>query len=159
MSKLRLKIIFKSIFGITGQSKIIKRKNKCIEHIFIYGFQNCDHSHIQKYFETLRIKELNYYLFLIYSNLIELIEDVVIINYKLISKVKLDIQSMLSNKKRSLKSKCKKRNNFSICYIDTNSRWLNVCLSYLIGIHIINNFCMLKQQTFNDIFYVYNGVI
>ena len=90
MSKLKLMTVVGTRPEIIRLSEVIKKCDKYFDHILVHTGQNYDYSLNQVFFEDLGLREPDYYLNVVGSNLGETMGNIISSSYKLMCEVKPD---------------------------------------------------------------------
>ncbi|WP_342547340.1 UDP-N-acetylglucosamine 2-epimerase (non-hydrolyzing) [Paenibacillus sp. FSL P2-0089] len=122
MSKLKLMTILGTRPEIIRLSEVIKKCDMYFEHILVHTGQNYDYSLNQIFFEDLGLREPDYYLSAVGSDLGETIGNIISKSYKVLSEVKPDALLILGDTNSALSAISAKRLKIPIFHMEAGNR-------------------------------------
>ena len=128
MSKLKLMTIVGTRPEIIRLSEVIKKCDKYFDHILVHTGQNYDYNLNQVFFEDLGLREPNYYLNVVGSNLGETMGNIISSSYKLMCEVKPDAVLVLGDTNSCLSVISAKRLHIPIFHMEAGNRCFDECL-------------------------------
>jgi UDP-N-acetyl-L-fucosamine synthase len=122
MSKLKLMTILGTRPEIIRLSEVIKKCDMYFDHILVHTGQNYDYSLNQIFFEDLGLREPDYYLSAVGSDLGETIGNIISKSYKVLSEVKPDALLILGDTNSALSAISAKRLKIPIFHMEAGNR-------------------------------------
>lgn len=122
MSKLKVMTILGTRPEIIRLSEVIKKCDMYYDHILVHTGQNYDYSLNQIFFEDLGLREPDYYLSAVGSDLGETIGNIISKSYKVLSEVKPDALLILGNTNSALSAISAKRLKIPIFHMEAGNR-------------------------------------
>lgn len=122
MSKLKLLTILGTRPEIIRLSEVIKKCDMYFDHILVHTGQNYDYSLNQIFFEDLGLREPDYYLSAVGSDLGETIGNIISKSYKVLSEVKPDALLILGDTNSALSAISAKRLKIPIFHMEAGNR-------------------------------------
>ena len=120
--KLKLMTILGTRPEIIRLSEIIKKCDKYFEHILVHTGQNWDYTLNQIFFEDLGLREPDFYLGAVGTNLGETIGNIIAKSYKLLAEVKPDALLILGDTNSALSAISAKRLKIPIFHMEAGNR-------------------------------------
>ncbi|MCI8327966.1 MAG: UDP-N-acetylglucosamine 2-epimerase (non-hydrolyzing) [Lachnospiraceae bacterium] len=128
MSKLRLMTIVGTRPEIIRLAAVIKKCDTYFEQILVHTGQNYDYCLNQVFFDDLGLREPNYYLEAVGSDLGETIGNIIAKSYKLMVEVKPDALLILGDTNSCLSAISAKRLHIPIFHMEAGNRCFDECL-------------------------------
>ncbi len=128
MNKIKLMTIIGTRPEIIRLSETIKLCDQYFDHILVHTGQNYDYSLNQVFFENLGLREPNYYLNSVGSNLGETIGNIIAKAYELMLEVKPDALLILGDTNSCLSAIAAKRLHIPIFHVEAGNRCKDECL-------------------------------
>ncbi|MEK4514282.1 UDP-N-acetylglucosamine 2-epimerase (non-hydrolyzing) [Paenibacillus sp. FSL H8-0122] len=122
MSKLKLMTILGTRPEIIRLSEVIKKCDMYFDHILVHTGQNYDYSLNQIFFKDLGLREPDYYLSAVGSDLGETIGNIISKSYKVLSEVKPDALLILGDTNSALSAISAKRLKIPIFHMEAGNR-------------------------------------
>lgn len=122
MRKLKVMTVIGTRPEIIRLSEVIKKCDKYFEHILVHTGQNYDYTLNQIFFEDLGLRQPDYYLDAVGSDLGETIGNIIAKSYKLISEVKPDAFLVLGDTNSALAAISAKRLKVPIFHMEAGNR-------------------------------------
>ncbi len=122
MKKLKVMTVIGTRPEIIRLSEVIKKCDKYFEHILVHTGQNYDYTLNQIFFEDLGLRQPDYYLDAVGSDLGETIGNIIAKSYKLISEVKPDAFLVLGDTNSALAAISAKRLKVPIFHMEAGNR-------------------------------------
>ena len=122
MSKLKLMTIVGTRPEIIKMSAIIKKCDKYFDHVLVHTGQNYDYQLNQVFFNDLGLREPDYYLGVVGSDLGETMGNVISKSYKLLSEVKPDAIIVLGDTNSCLCVLAAKRLHIPVFHMEAGNR-------------------------------------
>jgi UDP-N-acetylglucosamine 2-epimerase (non-hydrolysing) len=122
MKKLKLMTILGTRPEIIRLSEVIKKCDKYFEHILVHTGQNWDYTLNQIFFEDLGLRQPDYYLDAVGSDLGETIGNIISKSYKVLSEVKPDALLILGDTNSALSAISAKRLKVPIFHMEAGNR-------------------------------------
>ena len=128
MSKLKLMTIVGTRPEIIRLSEVIKKCDKYFDQMLVHTGQNYDYSLNQVFFEDLGLREPNFYLDAVGSDLGETIGNIIAKSYKLMVEQKPDALLILGDTNSCLSAIAAKRLHIPIFHMEAGNRCKDECL-------------------------------
>ena len=128
MSKLKLMTIVGTRPEIIRLSEVIKKNDQYFEQILVHTGQNYDYNLNQVFFDDLGLREPDYYLNAVGSDLGETIGNIIAKSYKLMTEVKPDALLILGDTNSCLSAISAKRLHIPIFHMEAGNRCFDECL-------------------------------
>lgn len=128
MSKLKLMTIVGTRPEIIRLAAVIKCADKYFNHILVHTGQNYDYNLNQVFFEDLGLREPDYYLNVVGSNLGETMGNVIAKSYTLMQEVKPDAVLVLGDTNSCLSVISAKRLHIPTFHMEAGNRCFDECL-------------------------------
>lgn len=128
MTKLKLMTIVGTRPEIIRLSEVIKKNDQHFEQILVHTGQNYDYNLNQVFFDDLGLREPDYYLNAVGSNLGETIGNIIAKSYKLMTEVKPDALLILGDTNSCLSAISAKRLHIPIFHMEAGNRCFDECL-------------------------------
>lgn len=128
MSKLKLMTIIGTRPEIIRLSEVIKKNDLYFEQILVHTGQNYDYNLNQVFFDDLGLREPDYYLDAVGSDLGETIGNIIAKSYKLMTEVKPDALLILGDTNSCLSAISAKRLHIPIFHMEAGNRCFDECL-------------------------------
>lgn len=122
MHKLKLMTILGTRPEIIRLSEVIKKCDKYFDHILVHTGQNWDYTLNQIFFEDLCLREPDYYLESVGSDLGETIGNIISKSYKILSELKPDAILILGDTNSALSAIAAKRLKIPIFHMEAGNR-------------------------------------
>lgn len=122
MSKLKLMTILGTRPEIIRLSEVIKKADKYFEHVLVHTGQNWDYTLNQIFFDELGLREPDYYLEAVGSDLGETIGNIIAKSYKILADVKPDALLILGDTNSALSAISAKRLKIPIFHMEAGNR-------------------------------------
>lgn len=122
MKKLKLMTIVGTRPEIIKMSAIIKKSDKYFDHILVHTGQNYDYNLNEVFFRDLGLREPDYYLGVVGSNIGETMGNVISKSYNLMSEVKPDAVIVLGDTNSCLSIISAKRLKIPIFHMEAGNR-------------------------------------
>lgn len=120
--KLKLMTIVGTRPEIIRLSEVIKKCDKYFDHILVHTGQNYDYTLNQIFFEDLKLRQPDYYLDSVGSDLGETIGNIIAKSYKLMSEIKPDAMLVLGDTNSALSAISAKRLKIPIFHMEAGNR-------------------------------------
>lgn len=128
MSKLKLMTVVGTRPEIIRLSEVIKKCDKYFEQLLVHTGQNYDYTLNQVFFDDLKLREPDYYLEAVGSDLGETIGNIVAQSYKLMVAEKPDALLILGDTNSCLCAIAAKRLHIPIFHMEAGNRCFDECL-------------------------------
>lgn len=128
MSKLKLMTIIGTRPEIIRLSEVIKKCDKYFEQILVHTGQNYDYTLNQIFFENLKLRQPDYFLEAVGSDLGETIGNIIAKSYKLMAEVQPDALLILGDTNSCLSAIAAKRLHIPIFHMEAGNRCKDECL-------------------------------
>lgn len=128
MSKLKLMTIVGTRPEIIRLSAVIKKCDIYFKQILVHTGQNYDYNLNQVFFEDLGLREPDYYLNAVGTDLGETIGNIIAKSYKLMNEVKPDALLILGDTNSCLSAISAKRLHIPIFHMEAGNRCFDECL-------------------------------
>lgn len=128
MNKLKLMTIIGTRPEIIRLSEVIKKCDKYFDQILVHTGQNYDYTLNQIFFEDLNLREPDYYLDSVGSDLGETIGNIISKSYKLMCEVNPDALLILGDTNSCLSAISAKRLHIPIFHMEAGNRCFDECL-------------------------------
>ena len=128
MNKLKLMTIIGTRPEIIRLSEVIKKNDKYFDQILVHTGQNYDYSLNQVFFEDLGLREPDYYLNAVGSDLGETIGNIIAKSYQLMVEVQPDALLILGDTNSCLSAISAKRLHIPIFHMEAGNRCFDECL-------------------------------
>ncbi len=122
MKKLKLMTILGTRPEIIRLSEVIKKADKYFEHVLVHTGQNWDYTLNQIFFDELGLREPDYYLEAVGSDLGETIGNIIAKSYKILADVKPDALLILGDTNSALSAISAKRLKIPIFHMEAGNR-------------------------------------
>lgn len=122
MSKLKVMTVIGTRPEIIRLSEVIKKCDKYFEQILVHTGQNYDYELNQIFFEDLGLRQPDYYLNAVGSDLGETIGNIIAKSYKLMAEVKPDAFLVLGDTNSALAAISAKRHKIPIFHMEAGNR-------------------------------------
>ncbi|MBK5484111.1 UDP-N-acetylglucosamine 2-epimerase (non-hydrolyzing) [Peribacillus sp. TH16] len=122
MNKLKVMTIVGTRPEIIRLSETIKKMDKYFEHVLVHTGQNWDYTLNQIFFDELGIREPNYYLDSVGTNLGETMGNIIAKSYELLEKNKPDALLILGDTNSALSAISAKRLKIPIFHMEAGNR-------------------------------------
>ncbi|ULL19398.1 UDP-N-acetylglucosamine 2-epimerase (non-hydrolyzing) [Paenibacillus sp. H1-7] len=122
MEKLKLMTIIGTRPEIIRLSEVIKACDRYFSHVLVHTGQNWDYSLNQVFFEELELREPNYYLNSVGSNLGETMGNIIAKSYEVMEKEKPDALLILGDTNSALSAISAKRLKIPIFHMEAGNR-------------------------------------
>lgn len=122
MSKLKVMTVIGTRPEIIRLSQVIKKCDKYFEQILVHTGQNYDYELNQIFFEDLGLRQPDYYLNAVGSDLGETIGNIIAKSYKLMAEVKPDAFLVLGDTNSALAAISAKRHKIPIFHMEAGNR-------------------------------------
>ena len=122
MSKLKLMTILGTRPEIIRLSEVIKKADKYFEHVLVHTGQNWDYTLNQIFCDELGLREPDYYLEAVGSDLGETIGNIIAKSYKILADVKPDALLILGDTNSALSAISAKRLKIPIFHMEAGNR-------------------------------------
>lgn len=122
MSKLKLMTVIGTRPEIIRLSEVIKKCDKYFDQILVHTGQNYDYTLNQIFFEDLGLREPDYYLDAVGSDLGETIGNIIAKSYKLMAEIKPDAFLVLGDTNSALAAISAKRLKVPIFHMEAGNR-------------------------------------
>lgn len=139
MSKLKVMTIVGTRPEIIRLSAVIKCADKYFEHILVHTGQNYDYTLNQIFFEDLKLREPDYYLESVGSNLGETMGNIISKSYTLMQEVKPDALLILGDTNSALAAISAKRLKIPIFHMEAGNRCWDWNVSEMINRKIVDH--------------------
>ena len=128
MNKLTLMTIIGTRPEIIRLSEVIKKCDKYFNQILVHTGQNYDYTLNQIFFENLKLRQPDYFLEAVGSDLGETIGNIIAKSYKLMAEVKPDALLILGDTNSCLSAIAAKRLHIPIFHMEAGNRCKDECL-------------------------------
>ncbi len=128
MGKLKLMTIVGTRPEIIRLSEVIKKCDKYFDQILVHTGQNYDYSLNQVFFQDLGLREPDYYLDAVGSDLGETVGNIIAKSYKLMNDLKPDALLILGDTNSCLSAISAKRLHIPIFHMEAGNRCKDECL-------------------------------
>ena len=128
MGKLKLMTIIGTRPEIIRLSEVIKKCDKYFEQILVHTGQNYDYTLNQIFFENLKLRQPDYFLEAVGSDLGETIGNIIAKSYKLMAEVQPDALLILGDTNSCLSAIAAKRLHIPIFHMEAGNRCKDECL-------------------------------
>ncbi|MEY8392189.1 UDP-N-acetylglucosamine 2-epimerase (non-hydrolyzing) [Lachnospiraceae bacterium] len=128
MKKLKLMTIVGTRPEIIRLSEVIKKCDRYFEQILVHTGQNWDYTLNQIFFEDLGLREPDYYLEAVGTDLGETIGNIIAKSYKVLNKEKPDALLVLGDTNSCLAAISAKRLHIPIFHMEAGNRCFDECL-------------------------------
>ena len=128
MSKLKLMTIIGTRPEIIRLSEVIKKCDKYFDQILVHTGQNYDYTLNQIFFENLKLRQPDYFLEAVGSDLGETIGNIIAKSYKLMAEVQPDALLILGDTNSCLSAIAAKRLHIPIFHMEAGNRCKDECL-------------------------------
>ena len=122
MKKLKLMTILGTRPEIIRLSEIIKKADKYFEHVLVHTGQNWDYTLNKVFFDDLELREPDYYLDSVGTNLGETIGNIIAKSYEVLLKEKPDALLLLGDTNSALSAIAAKRLKVPIFHMEAGNR-------------------------------------
>ena len=139
MKKLRVMTVIGTRPEIIRLSELIKKCDKYFEHILVHTGQNYDYTLNQIFFEDLGLRQPDYYLDAVGSDLGETIGNIIAKSYKLMSEIKPDAFLILGDTNSALAAISAKRLKVPIFHMEAGNRCFDENLPEEINRRIVDH--------------------
>lgn len=139
MNKLKVMTILGTRPEIIRLSEVIKKCDKYFNHILVHTGQNWDYTLNQVFFEDLELREPDYYLDSVGSNLGETMGNIIAKSYELIDKEKPDAVLILGDTNSALSAISAKRLKVPIFHMEAGNRCWDWNVSEMINRKIVDH--------------------
>jgi len=137
--KLRLMTILGTRPEIIRLSAVMKCADKYFDHIMVHTGQNYDYTLNQVFFENLKLREPDYYLESVGSNLGETMGNIIAKSYTLMQEVKPDAVLILGDTNSALSAISAKRLKIPIFHMEAGNRCWDWNVSEMINRKIVDH--------------------
>lgn len=137
--KLKLMTILGTRPEIIRLSAVIKCADKYFDHVLVHTGQNWDYTLNEVFFEDLELREPNYYLDSVGSNLGETMGNIIAKSYTLIDEVKPDAILLLGDTNSALSAISAKRLKVPIFHMEAGNRCWDWNVSEMINRKIVDH--------------------
>ena len=127
-NKLKLMTIVGTRPEIIRLSEVIKKCDTYFDQVLVHTGQNYDYNLNQVFFENLKLREPDYYLNAVGSNLGETIGNIIAKSYELMVEVKPDALLILGDTNSCLSAISAKRLHIPIFHMEAGNRCFDECL-------------------------------
>jgi len=138
-TKLKLMTIVGTRPEIIRLSAVIKCADKYFDHILVHTGQNYDYTLNQIFFEDLKLREPDYYLESVGSNLGETMGNIIARSYTLMQEVKPDALLILGDTNSALSAISAKRLKIPIFHMEAGNRCWDWNVSEMINRKIVDH--------------------
>lgn len=138
-NKLKVMTIVGTRPEIIRLSAVIKCADKYFDHILVHTGQNYDYTLNQIFFEDLKLREPDYYLESVGSNLGETMGNIIAKSYELMLKVKPDAVLLLGDTNSALSAISAKRLKIPIFHMEAGNRCWDWNVSEMINRKIVDH--------------------
>ena len=128
MSKLKLMTIVGTRPEIIRLSEVIKKCDKYFDQILVHTGQNYDYTLNQIFFENLKLRQPDYFLEAVGSDLGETVGNIIAKSYKLMVEVQPDALLVLGDTNSCLSAIAAKRLHIPIFHMEAGNRCKDECL-------------------------------
>ena len=128
MGKLKLMTIIGTRPEIIRLSEVIKKCDKYFEQILVHTGQNYDYTLNQIFFENLKLRQPDYFLNAVGSDLGETIGNIIAKSYKLMAEIQPDALLILGDTNSCLSAIAAKRLHIPIFHMEAGNRCKDECL-------------------------------
>ena len=128
MGKLKLMTIVGTRPEIIRLSEVIKKCDKYFEQILVHTGQNYDYTLNQIFFENLKLRQPDYFLNAVGSDLGETIGNIIAKSYKLMAEIQPDALLILGDTNSCLSAIAAKRLHIPIFHMEAGNRCKDECL-------------------------------
>ena len=128
MAKIKLMTIVGTRPEIIRLSEVIKACDKYFDHVLVHTGQNYDYNLNQIFFENLGLRNPDYYLDAVGSDLGETVGNIIAKSYKLMQEVKPDAVLVLGDTNSCLAVIGAKRLHIPIFHMEAGNRCFDECL-------------------------------
>ena len=139
MKKLRVMTVIGTRPEIIRLSELIKKCDKYFEHILVHTGQNYDYTLNQIFFEDLGLRQPDYYLDAVGSDLGDTIGNIIAKSYKLMSEIKPDAFLILGDTNSALAAISAKRLKVPIFHMEAGNRCFDENLPEEINRRIVDH--------------------
>ncbi len=139
MSKLKLMTIIGTRPEIIRLSAVIKCADKYFDHILVHTGQNYDYTLNQVFFDDLQLREPDYFLESVGSNLGETMGNIIAKSYTLMQEVKPDAVLILGDTNSALSAVSAKRLKIPIFHMEAGNRCWDWNVSEMINRKIVDH--------------------
>lgn len=139
MDKLKVMTIVGTRPEIIRLSAVIKCADKYFDHILVHTGQNYDYTLNQVFFEDLNLREPDYYLDAVGSNLGETMGNIIAKSYTLMQEVKPDAVLILGDTNSALSAISAKRLKIPIFHMEAGNRCWDWNVSEMINRKIVDH--------------------
>jgi UDP-N-acetylglucosamine 2-epimerase (non-hydrolysing) len=139
MKKLKVMSILGTRPEIIRLSEVIKKCDKYFNHILVHTGQNWDYTLNQIFFEDLELREPDYYLDSVGTNLGETMGNIIAKSYELIDKEKPDAVLILGDTNSALSAISAKRLKVPIFHMEAGNRCWDWNVSEMINRKIVDH--------------------
>ena len=139
LSKLKVMTIVGTRPEIIRLSECIKLNDKYFDHILVHTGQNWDYTLNQVFFEDLELREPDYYLDSVGSNLGETMGNIIAKSYELMCEVKPDAVLLLGDTNSALSAISAKRLKIPIFHMEAGNRCWDWNVSEMINRKIVDH--------------------
>ncbi len=122
MKKMKLMTILGTRPEIIRLSEVIKKADQYFDHVLVHTGQNWDYTLNQIFFEDLGLREPDYYLDAVGSDLGETIGNIIAKSYKILADVKPDALLILGDTNSALSAISAKRLKIPIFHMEAGNR-------------------------------------
>ena len=128
MSKLKLMTIVGTRPEIIRLSEVIKKCDKYFDQILVHTGQNYDYTLNQIFFENLKLRQPDYFLEAVGSDLGETVGNIIAKSYKLMVEIQPDALLVLGDTNSCLSAIAAKRLHIPIFHMEAGNRCKDECL-------------------------------
>jgi len=128
MSKLKLMTIVGTRPEIIRLSEVIKKCDKYFDQVLVHTGQNYDYTLNQIFFENLKLRQPDYFLEAVGSDLGETVGNIIAKSYKLMVEVQPDALLVLGDTNSCLSAIAAKRLHIPIFHMEAGNRCKDECL-------------------------------
>ncbi len=139
MNRLKLMTIVGTRPEIIRLSAVIKCADKYFDHVLVHTGQNYDYTLNQIFFEDLKLREPDYYLESVGSNLGETMGNIIAKSYTLMQEVKPDALLILGDTNSALSAISAKRLKIPIFHMEAGNRCWDWNVSEMINRKIVDH--------------------
>lgn len=139
MRKLKVMTIIGTRPEIIRLSAVIKCADKYFDHVLVHTGQNYDYTLNQIFFEDLQLREPDYYLESVGSNLGETMGNIISKSYTLMQEVKPDAVLLLGDTNSALSAISAKRLKIPIFHMEAGNRCWDWNVSEMINRKIVDH--------------------
>jgi len=139
MDKLKVMTIVGTRPEIIRLSAVIKCADKYFDHVLVHTGQNYDYTLNQIFFEDLKLREPDYYLESVGSNLGETMGNIIAKSYTLMQEVKPDALLILGDTNSALAAISAKRLKIPIFHMEAGNRCWDWNVSEMINRKIVDH--------------------